>query len=107
MITLLSILQARPLRTWSSLLQRTLYQSEKLRRLVNESEGSLMLITNRKELQELVNGRNRGEPVIGALLGIEGAHALEGDITNLDLLYDIGLRVLGPAANRLRYADQR
>jgi microsomal dipeptidase-like Zn-dependent dipeptidase len=95
MITLLSILQARPLRTWSSLLQRTLYQVEKLRRLVNESEGALMLITNRRELQELVDARSRGEPVIGALLGIEGAHALEGDITNLDLLYDQGLRVLG------------
>jgi microsomal dipeptidase-like Zn-dependent dipeptidase len=95
MITLLSILQARPLRTWSSLLQRTLYQAEKLRRLVNESGGVLMLITNRRELQDLVAARNRKEPVIGALLGIEGAHALEGDIANLDLLYDCGLRVLG------------
>ncbi len=95
MITLLSILQARPLRTWSSLLQRCLYQGEKLRRLVNVSEDSLMLITSRRDLQELVDARNRGEPVIGAVLGIEGAHALEGDISNLDLLYDQGLRVLG------------
>jgi microsomal dipeptidase-like Zn-dependent dipeptidase len=95
MITLLSILQARPLRTWSGLLQRTLYQGETLRQLVQESEGTLKLITNRRELQDLVAARNRGEPVIGALLGIEGAHALEGDIANLDLLYDQGLRVLG------------
>jgi microsomal dipeptidase-like Zn-dependent dipeptidase len=34
--------------------------------------------------------------VIGAMLGIEGAHALEGDIENLDLVYAAGVRMIGP-----------
>ncbi len=37
----------------------------------------------------------RGEGVIGALLGIEGAHALEGDIERLDRFAERGVRYMG------------
>jgi microsomal dipeptidase-like Zn-dependent dipeptidase len=36
-----------------------------------------------------------GGNTIGAVFGTEGCHALEGDLANLDRLYDTGLRVLG------------
>lgn len=35
--------------------------------------------------------------VVAALLGLEGAHALEGDAANLELLYEAGFRVVGLA----------
>lgn len=30
------------------------------------------------------------------MLGIEGAHTLEGDIENLDLVYAAGVQMIGP-----------
>jgi membrane dipeptidase len=37
----------------------------------------------------------RGEGALGALLGIEGAHALEGDLANVDAFARRGVRYLG------------
>jgi len=33
---------------------------------------------------------------VAGLLGLEGAHALEGDVANVDALYDAGFRMLAP-----------
>ena len=69
-----------PPRTWSSLLQRALYQAEKLRRLVETSGGDLRMVRSGADLQSLLASRaEKGRPV-GALLAIEGAHCLEGQI---------------------------
>ncbi len=52
-------------------------------------------MASRRDLEHLVTRRQRGEAVVGALYLIEGAHPLEGDIRNLDRLFDQGLRVVG------------
>ncbi len=39
--------------------------------------------------------RQRGDRAIGALYLIEGAHPLEGDVANLDRLFDLGLPIVG------------
>lgn len=96
-ITLLAVAQRWPFRTWRSLMERALYQAEKLDRLVAASDGVLMWVRTREDLEELVRRRERGEAVIGALLGLEGAHALEGDLSNLDRLHTAGVRMLGLA----------
>ena len=95
MITVLTISQLWPTRTWFNLTQRALYQSEKLERYIRKSEGALMLIAGKQDLEKLLEERRRGGQVIGALLGIEGAHALKGNIANLDKLYDRGFRLIG------------
>lgn len=95
MITILTIFQLWPTRTWFNLTQRALYQSEKLERYIRKSEGALMLIADKEDLEKLLEERRRGGQVIGALLGIEGAHALKGDIANVDTLYDRGFRLIG------------
>jgi len=95
MLTLLTVLQGRPPRTWSSLLERALYQGEQLKAAVRASAGALKLITTQRELEELLSAQRRGEPVIGALLALEGAHALEGELAHLDQLYAQGYRMVG------------
>ncbi len=95
MITMLTRVQGWPKRTRKSLLERALYQGEKIHYFINRSGGNLILITNRKNLHDIVTARRGGESVIGAVLGIEGAHALEGDILNLDRLYNQGFRLIG------------
>jgi len=84
-----------PEATHTSRLQRALYQAEKLVNRVQASTGKLKLITNQRELHELVTERAQGISVIGALLSLEGAHALEGSVENLEKLYQAGFRMLG------------
>jgi membrane dipeptidase len=92
-ITRLAIASLWPPRTWGSLYERAVYQLDKLKALDAASE--VRLLTNRQELRELVAERERGGRAIGALYLIEGAHPLEGDVANLDRLFEQGLRIVG------------
>jgi microsomal dipeptidase-like Zn-dependent dipeptidase len=95
MITGLAILQRWPLRTWGSLKERTLFAAQKLHNVAARSNGSFLVVTSQADLEKLVQGRKSRPPVTGGVLGIEGLHALEGDLANLDAFYDAGFRVMG------------
>ncbi len=95
LITILALAQAWRPRTWRSLLQRALYASEKLRRVAARSNGQILLIERTRDLAELAARRQRDPRVIGALLALEGVHALQGRLENLDVLYDAGFRMIG------------
>jgi microsomal dipeptidase-like Zn-dependent dipeptidase len=92
-ITMLAVASFWPPRTWGSLYERAVYQLEKLHSIARRSE--LTLVTSRQDMKEFVVRRESGEPVIAAVYLIEGAHPLEGNLKNLDLLFDRGLRVIG------------
>lgn len=94
-ITLLAIAQLQPFRTWRSILERSLYHAEKLRNAAEDSDGALRLIRTRADLDDLIADRVDGKEVTGALFSVEGLHNLEGDIDNLDKLYDAGMRMAG------------
>lgn len=94
-ITLLTIAQLQPPRTWRSLLQRSLYHADKLAGAAKDSEGRLRLVRSRADLDGLLADRAAGKRVTGALFSVEGLHNLEGDIDNLDRLDDAGMRMAG------------
>ncbi|MBP6380709.1 MAG: dipeptidase [Sphingorhabdus sp.] len=94
-ITLLAVAQMQPVRTWNSLLQRSLWHSEKLDRATVASKGSLIKIADAKRLDGLLAYRVKGAPTTGALLSIEGLQNLEGKASNLDKLYAAGFRMAG------------
>lgn len=94
-ITLLAIGQLWPLRTWDSLMERAVYQAEGLHQFEEASDGHLKVVKTRADLDAVLEARAAGEPVVGGILGIEGAHALEGDLANLDVLITAGHRVFG------------
>lgn len=95
-ITLLAMLSLWPPRTWGSLKERALYQAERLRQAVESSDGKLVFIRTRADLEAYL-ARRAGNPAVTAgFLGIEGAHALEGDARNVDVLYDAGIRMMSP-----------
>ena len=96
-ITLLAIGQLQPLRTWRSLLERSLWHAEKLRRAEAASDGRLRIVRSAADLDRLLADRARGKRVTGALLSVEGLHNLEGRAANLDVLYDAGFRMAGLA----------
>lgn len=94
-ITLLAIAQRWPINTWSSTLQRALYQADKLRSAETHSSNLLKIIRTRGDLQQVLALKNNGQSVIGAVLSLEGAHALEGKLDNIDLLFSKGYRIIG------------
>ncbi|MBC3767571.1 dipeptidase [Neptunicella marina] len=96
-ITLLAVAQGWPVSTWGSLLQRALYQAQKLDDAVQQSNGQLRWIKNQKDLNALLEARGEqgDKPPIGVMLGSEGGHPLEGNISNLDLMYHHGFRMMG------------
>jgi microsomal dipeptidase-like Zn-dependent dipeptidase len=92
-ITRLAIGQLQPVRTWSSLLQRSLWHSTKLDPAVAGS--GLQKVVAAPDLDTLLAARARGGRVVGAMLTIEGLHDLEGKAENLDKLYAAGFRMAG------------
>jgi len=94
-VTGLVKVQRQPMRTWDSLLQRSLYHAEKLHGFAEASEGKLRVITTPEDIDRLLADRKQGETVVGGLLSIEGLHDLEGKIENIDVLHDAGFRMAG------------
>ena len=93
--TLLALTQLWPVATWNSRTERALYQAEKLYRFSKGSRGGLSIALTSDDLAEILLRRADGEAIVAALLGIEGAHALDGEIANVDRLFDAGFRMVG------------
>ncbi|MFD1508306.1 dipeptidase [Lacimonas salitolerans] len=94
-ITFLAIGQLWPMRTWTSIYQRALYQAEKLHRFEARLDGQLKVIRSLADLDAVLEARASGQDVVGGILGVEGLHAIEGDLAKLDGLYDAGHRLFG------------
>ena len=95
-ITLLAIAQRWPFRTWSSLKERALYQAGRLHGFADRSGGKLVLIETNADLSSYLERRKREPDITAGFLGIEGAHALEGDLANIDALFEAGFRMMAP-----------
>lgn len=93
-ITLLAIGQLQPIRTWNSLLQRSLYHAQKLEQAAGEA-SDLQLIRAPQDIDGLLARRKVKGNSTGALFSAEGLQSLEGDLDNLDVLYDAGMRMAG------------
>jgi microsomal dipeptidase-like Zn-dependent dipeptidase len=94
-VTALAVGQLWPMRTWTSLAERALFQAEKLARVEETLPESFRIIRSRADLEELLADRAAGGTMVGGLLGIEGAHALEGKLSTLDRLEQAGHRLVG------------
>jgi len=93
-ITLLAMAQRWPAATWTSLAERALFQADKLYKLAARDPDNLMLIRSRIELAEFLKRRQSNPTLIGGLLGTEGSHALDGDLDNIQRLFNNGFRMM-------------
>jgi microsomal dipeptidase-like Zn-dependent dipeptidase len=96
LITLLAVAQRWPISTWSSLTQRALYQANKLHRFAARSDGRLVLIKTKTDLDDYLSRRQKEPAITAGFLGIEGAQALDGDLANIDVLFEAGFRMMAP-----------
>lgn len=95
LLTPLTIIQGWPRPTWRSFYQRALHQAAKLASLAAQFPQRLLLIKSAADLDELLRRRQTEPALVGALLDLEGVHALEGDLAKLDALYEAGFRMVG------------
>ena len=95
-ITALVMAQGLPPATWNSLLARALYQAKELHQLAGASEGSMRVIGSRAQLRAFIAARDKDQKLMAGWLTLEGAHALEGKLDNLDALYRAGYRMAAP-----------
>jgi microsomal dipeptidase-like Zn-dependent dipeptidase len=95
-IKILAIAERWPTATWSSLTERALYQASKLRDAAARSGGRFTLITSSAELSSYLDRRITDPHITAGFLGIEGAHALDGNLDNVDRLFDAGFRMMAP-----------
>lgn len=94
-VTAISVTGGWPLRSWSSLLQRALYQARKLERFAAQSGGKLVLVRTAADLDALQARREQHDLAVGGFAGLEGVHALGGRLENLDRLFQAGFRMIG------------
>ncbi|WP_217907373.1 dipeptidase [Janthinobacterium sp. PC23-8] len=95
-ITALVMAQGLPPATWHSLLARALYQAKELRQLADASHGTMRVIGSRAQLRAFIAAREQDPRLMAGWLTLEGAHALEGQLGNLDSLYRAGYRMAAP-----------
>ena len=93
-ITLLGLAQRWPADARDSLLGRALLQGERVRSAVT-AHPDFFFIQSRGDLEALLARRALGQNAVGALLGTEGAHALDGELDNIERLYSAGFRMMG------------
>jgi microsomal dipeptidase-like Zn-dependent dipeptidase len=93
-ITTLAIVQGWPIKTWTSLYERAVFQSQKIHKLSEENPNDLMLIKSKLDLSSFLEKRKKNTTLIGGLIGTEGSHALDGDLENIKRLYNHGFRMM-------------
>ncbi len=95
-ITTLAVAQRWPISAWSSLKERALYQAGRLNDAAARSGGRLVVIKTADDLTRYLERRKSEQAITAGLLGIEGAHALDQDLANIDALFDAGFRMMAP-----------
>ncbi len=93
-ITLLAIAEHWPLKSLTSLKERALYQARRLHNFAKRSNGQFMVIENKADLAKFLAARKAGQKLTAGFLGVEGAQVLEGDIANVKVMFDAGIRMM-------------
>ena len=93
-ITALAVVQRWPIKTWSSLAERAIFQANKVHKLAANDDDNFMLIKSQSDLNNFMQKRSINKSFVGGLIGTEGSHALDGDLENVKRLYDKGFRMM-------------
>lgn len=92
-ITYLAMLNLWPIKAWSSLKERALYQARMLHRFERQDDH-FRIVKTVADLDALLEDRKTDPDLVGGFLGIEGLHCLEGDAENLQVMIDAGFRMM-------------
>jgi len=94
-ITLLAFAQLWPPKTWFSLFERANYQASTLQRLADNPANHFHFIQSREDFKNYLALRTNNTNITAGVLSLEGGHALETKLENLDRLHEVGFRIIG------------
>ena len=96
-VVLLAIALGWPPATWRRLLPRALHLASRADRFAARSDGAFRVIRTRADLAGYEAARLLDPTLTAGLLAIEGAHALDGDPANVEVVADAGFRMMSPS----------
>lgn len=96
-VTLIALAKRWPPATWRSLTARVLYLAATARRFEARADGAFRLLGSRADLATYLADRAVNPAITAGILAIEGAHALDDDPANVDVVADAGIRMISPA----------
>jgi len=86
-----------PPATWGRLLPRVRHLADRAYRFSDESGGAFRIIASQADLAAYLAEREANPAMTAGMLSIEGAHALDDDPANVDVVADAGIRMISPA----------
>jgi microsomal dipeptidase-like Zn-dependent dipeptidase len=96
-VLLLAIALGWPPATWRRLLPRALHLAARAGSMATRSEGRFTIIRSKADLAAYEAARGARPAITAGLLSIEGAHALDGDPANVEVVADAGFRMMSPS----------
>ncbi len=96
-ILTLALAKRWPPATWRSLTARVLHLAAAAQRFEARSGGDFRLIRTRGDLVAFLAERAENPTITSGMLSIEGAHALDDDPANVDVVFDAGVRMIAPS----------
>ncbi|MEP6924639.1 MAG: dipeptidase [Pyrinomonadaceae bacterium] len=93
----LTLAQHQPLATLNSLMARAVNQAQHLENFAENSNHKFVIIKTKRDLALFLERRQTENDLVAGLLAIEGAHALDGNAENVDVLFDAGFRMMSPS----------
>ena len=96
-VLLLALALGWPPATWRSLLARALHLASRADAMAERSGGRLTIIRSKADLAAYQRRRLEHPAITAALLSIEGAHALDGNPANVEVVADAGFRMMSPS----------
>jgi membrane dipeptidase len=96
-ILTLALAKRWPPSTWRRLMPRVLYLAGRAHGFAAASGGTFRVIETRAGLLAYLADHAANPGITAGLLSIEGAHALDGDPANVNLVADAGIRMISPA----------
>ena len=96
-IRLVAVVQGWPRPAWTSRLARAEHLARRLHEIAARSDGRLRIVRSAADLDGFLALRTTEPGVVAGLLSIEGAHALDDDLANLEPIDAAGYRMVGLA----------
>jgi microsomal dipeptidase-like Zn-dependent dipeptidase len=96
-VILLALALGWPPATWRRLLPRALHLAHRADDMAARADGRFRIIRSRADLADYEAARRERPAITAALLSIEGAHALDGDPANVEVVADAGFRMMSPS----------
>jgi membrane dipeptidase len=93
----LALAKRWPPATWGRLMPRVAHLAGAARGFAARSHDAFRIIESQADLAAYLAARAAHGGMTASLLSIEGAHALDDDPANLDVVADLGVRMISPA----------